>query len=301
MRIQVLGLCLGLGAAGCGAHHSVATDAGPGGDAGIGITGGTVPSLYFAVVGDTRPNNQDDVQNYPTAIIQKIYADIEAMNPRPQFVLSTGDYQYATTTGAQQLALYMSAASQFTGGPIFPVMGNHECTGYTDGNCVGTTVTKNEEAFNQQMLAPIGQSLPYYTVHFNAEDGSWNAKLVVIACNAWDGTQKSWLQNELSQSTTFTFIARHEEIGAGSSPPCLGDVDPMFKQYPYNILLVGHSHYFQYIGFEREVIVGNGGAPLDSNSATYGYATVQQQSNQFVVTEYDYQTAAPLQTIPIAF
>jgi hypothetical protein len=47
--------------------------------------------------------------------------------------------------------------------------------------------------------------------------------------------------------------------------------------------------------------VGNGGAPLYRATDHYGYATVQQQSNGFLVTEYDYQTAAPLQsfTIPL--
>src|SRR5207245_2657438 len=41
----------------------------------IGPNGGTVSSLYFAVVGDTRPGNIDATSSYPTAIITKIYQD----------------------------------------------------------------------------------------------------------------------------------------------------------------------------------------------------------------------------------
>src|SRR5947209_4916787 len=42
----------------------------------IGAGGGSVSSLYFAVVGDTRPPNPDDTARYPTLIIDKIYSDI---------------------------------------------------------------------------------------------------------------------------------------------------------------------------------------------------------------------------------
>jgi hypothetical protein len=42
----------------------------------------------------------------------------------------------------------------------------------------------------------------------------------------------------------------------------------------------------------REIIVGNGGAPLTSNF-NYGYVIVQQQSDgTFEVTSKDYQTLA---------
>ena len=40
--------------------------------------------------------------------------------------------------------------------------------------------------------------------------GSWTAKLVFIAANAWDGTQQFWLDNVLGEPTTYTFCVRHE-------------------------------------------------------------------------------------------
>jgi hypothetical protein len=297
MRTLFFGLGLLCFSVACGHSATGGADAGDG----IGPQGGTVPHLYFAVVGDTRPMNSDDVGSYPTAIITKIYADIAAMNPQPQFVISTGDYMNAALTASQQLDLYLTAAKQFTGGPLFPVMGNHECTGATSSNCAGNFVTKNYQAYMAQMASLVGESQPYYVVNFNGDGKAWTAKLVVVACNAWDATQKTWLQSELAKPTTYTIVARHEEIGASSGPPCLPDADTIIAQNPYSVLLVGHSHYFQYIGFQKEVIIGNGGAPLYSTSAHYGYATLEQQSGGFLTTEYDYQTAAPLQSFTIPY
>src|SRR5450432_1489281 len=67
-------------------------DARPGSpDAPLGSAG----SLRFAIVGDTRPANEDDTTNYPTAVITKIYEDLEGASPRPDFAVSTGDYMFA--------------------------------------------------------------------------------------------------------------------------------------------------------------------------------------------------------------
>jgi hypothetical protein len=264
----------------------------------VGPNGGTVSHLYFAVVGDTRPANPDDTANYPTQIITQIYSDIEALNPRPQFVLTTGDYMFANTWSGEaqkQMALYQQAASQFTGGPIFSDMGNHECTGATASNCA-TTTTSNYQAYLDAMVTPLGKNQPYYTINFNATDGSFTAKLIIVACNAWDQTQSAWLQSELARPTTYTFVSRHEPLGT-SGPPCVTDMDGLLNQYPYDLLIVGHSHTFAHS--QNQVVVGNGGAPL-SGSEPYGFATVEQIAGAgFRVTQYDYSTAAPLSTFTV--
>jgi hypothetical protein len=103
----------------------------------IGATGGTSSRLYFGVVGDTRPAAIDDTAAYPTAIIDKIYTDMQGLTPRPAFVVSTGDYMFASTSGAQsspQLDLYLGARAKYSG-TTFAAMGNHECTGATASNC----------------------------------------------------------------------------------------------------------------------------------------------------------------------
>src|ERR1041384_4472793 len=96
-----------------------------------------------------------------------------------------------------------------------------ECHIYTASNCASVNtdgITNNYTAFMTKMLAPIGQSLPYYTIRFDASDGSYTAKLVVIAANAWDATQATWLTQQLAQPTTYTFVVRHEDRTANTAP-----------------------------------------------------------------------------------
>ena len=219
------------------------------------------------------------------------------MNPAPQFLVATGDFMYASTaTAADAQAQLYAQASQHFSGPTFPVIGNHECTGYTNSNCA-TTTTANYTAYVNRLLKPLGKAQPYYTIPFQASDGTWTAKLVVVACNAWSSTQQSWLAGELAKATTFTLVARHEPSTA-TTAPCVSAVDSLLKQYPYDLLLVGHTHTFSHTG--REVVVGIGGAPL-TGSGNYGFATVEQQASGFVVTQYDYSTALPVKSFTIAF
>jgi hypothetical protein len=141
------------------------------------VGGGAISELRFAVVGDTRPASPNDTTNYPTPIITKIWQDVEAESPHPQFAISTGDYMFADTTGTQQmpqLDKYMAARAAFTG-VQYPAMGNHECTGATDSNCgMGAKdgITKNMTDFIQTMLVPIGVAQPYYVEHFTATHGT---------------------------------------------------------------------------------------------------------------------------------
>src|SRR5262249_22268828 len=71
-------------------------------------------TFRFAVVGDTRPANEDDIAGYPSDVISKIWADVEAQNPHPDFAVATGDYQFSSPTRVPstvdaQLDLYLRA------------------------------------------------------------------------------------------------------------------------------------------------------------------------------------------------
>jgi hypothetical protein len=256
-----------------------------------------VSSLYFAVVGDTRPANPDDTTNYPSSVINQIYSDIAALNPQPQFVITTGDYMFATPSGAEaqpQMSLYMSAAAQYKTGPIFAAMGNHECTGATDSNCAGAP-TSNMNAFVAALVTPLGQAHPYYMIPINDSAGKWTAKIVVAACNAWDATQSAWLKTALATPTTYTFVVRHEPTGT-SGPPCVSEMDAMLAASTYNLFIVGHSHEFRHSG--NEVIIGNGGAPL-AGGGGFGFATVQQLTTGFRITEYNATSGMPISTFDV--
>ena len=278
-------------------------DAGPESDSGpitgtVSSSGGNVSRLYFAVVGDTRPPDINQTSSYPTSVVNQIYDDINALNPKPQFVLTTGDYMFSSKNGAEgaaQMAIYRSAMNRYTGGPHFGVLGNHECDGYTAGNCASTS-THNLQAYEATFMTPNGFTTPYFNVPFNATDGSWTAKLVAIACNAWDNTQATWLEQQLAQSTTYTIVSRHEPSTA-TTAPCVTASNDTINAHPFDLLIVGHTHTFRRNG--KEIIVGNGGAPITS-SATYGFATFEMlPGSGFRVVEFDAATAAPVSTFTV--
>jgi hypothetical protein len=243
----------------------------------VGHDGGTASRLFFAVVGDTRPATLDDTAGYPSRVVSTIFGDIAAMHPRPAWVVSTGDYVFASASRGQaepQLDVYLQARARFAG-PLFPALGNHECTGATASNCgpgAADGEPANYLAFVRKMLAPIAESAPYYAIRVDASDRRWSAKTVFVAANAWSTAQASWLDEALSPATTYTFVVRHEPASADTAP----GVDPseaILARHPYTLAIVGHSHTYR--RERREVLVGNGGAPLTSKD--YGFAVISQR------------------------
>jgi hypothetical protein len=267
---------------------------GPGPDSGItgsvDADGGSVSRLYFAVVGDTRPSVIDDTGGYPTPLITRIFEEIEALNPRPQFVVATGDYIFADPLGSQstkQLALYTGAMAKYSG-TVFGAMGNHECTSLSALNCASWD-SAAFQAYRAALVTPLGKAKAYYTVPFSALDGSWTAKLIVLACNDWDTTQRDWFTAEMAKPTTYTLVARHQPSGG----PCTGDADQIMTTQPYDLLLVGHLHRFAHSG--KSVTVGISGAPILTGDP-YGFVTIEQlvADAGFRVTQYDETTALPV-------
>ncbi len=278
--------------AACGSSHGGAPA-----DGGLSLADAAtvLPATFsFAVVGDTRPANEDDVAGYPTDKITKIWADVAAANP--DFAISTGDYMFANPTGSTvtpQLDLYLGARAQFMKA-VFAAMGNHECTGATASNCgAGNAngLTQNYSAYLKRMLNPLGITKPYFTYAFGASDGSWTAKLVFVAGNAWDLTQNSWLDQALAQPTTYTFVVRHESVSTTEAPGVTPS-EAVIAKYPVTLRIVGHTHTYEHDARDRQVIVGNGGAPLTSGTS-YGYVIVERLADGTIqVTDHDYLTDA---------
>lgn len=245
----------------------------------IGSDGGTSSRLYFAIVGDTRPAMIDDTAGYPTAIITKIWTDVASMNPMPPFAVTTGDYQFASAfsaNAAPQLDLYLAARTKYPG-VTFPTMGNHECTGATASNCGAGTAngnTTNFDTYVSKMLTPLGQSSVYYEIDVAAPDMSWTSKFLFVAANAWTDAQATWLDAAMAKPTTYTFVVRHEAAQANTAPGVTPS-EAIMAAHPYTLAIVGHTHtYAHYSG--REVIVGNGGAPL-TGSKNFGFGVVNQR------------------------
>jgi hypothetical protein len=274
------------------------------GDAGLAApTSVAIPTrlneLRFAVIGDTRPVNPDDVSGYPNEVIARIYQDVSALTPPPDFAIATGDYMFATKPGtaAAQLQLYRQALRGFAG-PLFAAMGNHECNGYTDSLCGPGSPDGEPENYQQflaQLVAPLGQTRPYYAVPLAAADGSWTAKVVVTAPNAWNDDQASWLVQAMEQPTTYTFVVRHEPSEDRDKLASIAEIDRLIAASPYTLMLCGHRHTFaQSSESYRELIVGNGGAPQTRAIPRYGYALVVRRADgDLVVTEYEYASNQP--------
>ncbi len=269
-------------------------DAGPPGT--VGSNGGSVSTLRFAVVGDTRPPSINDTSGYPSAIITKIYQDLAAASPTIPFAVSTGDYVFSSPTGSTaspQFDLYVAARAKYAG-VLFAAMGNHECTGATTSNCIAGSSdlpSNNFDLFKAKLLAPIAKTLPYYSVRIDATDGSWTSKFVFVAGNAWDSAQATWLAAALAQPTTYTFVVRHEPAAATTAPGVTPS-EKLMATHPLTLAIVGHTHTYGKTG-ARQVTIGNGGAPL-VGAGNYGYGLVQRRASDgaIVVDMIDYQSGA---------
>jgi hypothetical protein len=260
----------------------------------VGGDGGTSSRLLFGIVGDTRPASIDDTAGYPTPIITKIFSTIDALPAKPPFLVSTGDYMFASTYKSEagpQLDLYLGARAKYSG-TTFAAMGNHECTGATASNCgPGSTdgTTSNYAAFLSKMLGPIGKTDPYYAIRVDAPDASWTCKIVFVAGNAWSDAQASWLDGQLATATTYTFVVRHEPSAANTAPGVTPS-DQIIGAHPYTLMIVGHTHTYERSA-GKQIIVGNGGAPL-SGSKNYGFGMVSQRADGALdVDMIDYSTA----------
>jgi hypothetical protein len=287
---------------------STSSTSSSGGTGSVTKNGGTVDVLRFAIVGDTRPPTEDDTSGYPTAVITKIWQDIEAHSPRPYFAVTTGDYQFANPFGSQstpQLTTYLNARSAFSN-IVFAAMGNHECTGGTATNCGpggSYSTTNNFANFMSMFMSPLGQNQPYYSININGMNNAWTAKFVFVACNYWNSSQASWLDTELAKPTTYTFVVRH--MGSiATTGPCLSgssnNAAQIMGNHPLTLLIAGHTHTFSYYSSEKQVVVGNGGAPL-AGSVNYGYVIGEAATPGGPITfkEYDYSTNLSQQTFVV--
>ena len=264
----------------------------------LGADGGALSRLLFAAIGDTRPATVDDTNGYPVGVLTTIFAGIVGLRPSPPMVVSTGDYLFASAArgaqnpqGAPQLDIYMQARARFQGA-FFPAMGNHECTGATNSNC-GAGASNGEPpnyiAFVDKMLAPIGKPLPYYAIDVSAQDGAWTSKFVFVAANAWSSAQEAWFESVMARPTTYTFVVRHEPTTANTAPGVMPS-QAVMARHPYTLAIVGHSHTYRHgRAHPREVLIGNGGAPLSSKD--YGFGVFSQRADGAIeVDMLDWQT-----------
>ncbi len=244
-------------------------------------------TFRFAVFGDVRPAQENDTANYPKDIVAGLFTQIAAQSPN--FVVGTGDYMFAGSTNSTavdaQLAMLLDAEKGFSG-PIYHALGNHECTGATASNCPNGNETANVRGFMSK-LVPAGTTTPYYRV--DVDTGAGNAKIVVVAANAWSPTQAAWLETQLADPTAYTFVVRHEAASVTQTNGAAAS-EAIVHNHPLTLELLGHWHRYEKLD-ERHIVSGNGGAPLSTGH--YGFVLVDLLTNgNLSVTEIDQATGA---------
>ena len=253
---------------------------------GVGAHGGSVAMLHFGLAGDTRPPSCEDTAGYPSGVISTIALEFEKLGV--DFALDLGDHMYvcnnSSSVAQAQMGLYMQGIKPFTG-TWFMTMGNHECTATP---CTANSSNANYVAF-MNALAPISKS-PYYS--FDVQTALGLATFVIIADNAFDSTEAAWLDATLAtadQKAKYTIVARHHPEGDTSVATNAESVQ-IIRNHKFALFLTGHEHLYKHMTTDngRDLVLGNGGAPLIAGGAYNGYAVVDQQSNgDLKVSVYD--------------
>lgn len=267
----------------------------------------TLDKLAFGVFGDVRPAHPDDTAGYPDGILSGIFAGLQA-----QGILITvdgGDHCFQSTTAGnsyghdQFVNHFLWDLKQNYRGRLFPTMGNHEGCGMhaaTAANCTSWTAGLVRDYLVDIVEPTTGQLSPYYSV---ALQGPWgSAKFVHIAANAWTSAQGAWLEATLEIETTYTFVVRHEPSN-DTRAPGVAPSESMLASHAgrgtLTLSITGHAHLVQLPGGTRpysdrygatqpyEVIVGNGGAPLDAGSY-YGYAVFRRRASDGAIVAQAY-------------
>jgi hypothetical protein len=271
---------------------------------GVTNSGGTVDRLFFGITGDTRPASSGS--SYPSSLQMVIDNIFTQMGTRGvQFAIDQGDHLEASSgsEATAQMGNYMSAAGKL-GKPIFMTMGNHECSNsYTMGSdCSTTCATDFKCSAFLHALQPVSPTNPYY--RFDVMTSTGKATFIVVADDAWNSTQQSWLTTQLTDAdanSKYTFVSKHHPEG-NTDQTFFATIEQLVRAHKYTLFLTGHSHEWKREpGDPRAIRMGLGGAPFDNpNQQFWGYGTVMQcPDNHFYVTVYDQATGNVFDTFNV--
>jgi Calcineurin-like phosphoesterase len=258
-------------------------------------SGGTVDRIYFGYTGDTRP--QSSSSSYPTSlqtVIDGIYTSMAGRGV--EFAMDGGDHMEATSTSdaTGNMNSYAKAVALLKK-PVFMTMGNHECAnsynkGVSCGSAGAATSDTKMKGYMPALQTISGQSSPYYRFDINTQAG--RATFIVVADDAWNDTEQSWLTTQLTDAdanSKYTFVSKHHPDG-NMDQTYFQTIYDLVKSHKYTLFLTGHSHEYKHqYNDKRAVVMGLGGAPFDNpKQMWYGYLTVMQCPDDSVtVTVYD--------------
>jgi hypothetical protein len=241
-------------------HYRVSQGGGtPSADYTFGTTVNPGTSFRFAWMADCRTG---------TSIHNSIASLIQSANPR--FSLYGGDLCYDSSYNKFKTEFFLPNESALIANvPFFNAAGNHETWG------------TNTKAFTQDTSTSGNQgyySFDYGDVHvlvLNYMDPNWN--------NIVGSAQYNFAQADL-QSTTkrWKIVTCHCPAycagGDGSNATMQTLTTNIFKPNHVDLVLAGHSHFYQHnlVNGIHHVIIGGGGAPLHTpGNASYTLKSVQ--------------------------
>jgi hypothetical protein len=201
-----------------------------------------------------------------------------------EFAMDGGDHMEASNSSEAtgNMASYATAVGKF-GKPVFMTMGNHECSqSYNPGQSCGFSGAATTDPKMAPYMASLqqvsGQNSPYYRFDIMTQSGK--ATFIVVADDAWNTTQQTWLTQQLTDAdanSKYTFVSKHHPDG-NTDQSYFQTIYNLVKSHKYTLFLTGHSHEYKHqFNDRRAVVMGLGGAPFDNpNQMWYGYLRVLQ-------------------------
>ncbi len=261
---------------------------------GVTNSGGTVDRLYFGFTGDTRPCGSADSacqtgdatsSGYPASlqtIINNIFTQMGKKGV--QFAIDQGDHLEASSgaSATMQMGNYLDAAA-LLGKPIFMTLGNHECSNsYNMGSdCSTTCATDYKCSAFLAALKPVSASNPYYS--FNVQTSAGLATFIVVADDAWNSTQETWLTDQLTtadKAAKYTFVSKHHPEG-NTEQTFFTTIENLVRAHKYTLFphRPGHSHEHSASPCDpRAIVMGQGRRAVRQSQPDvhWGYGTVMQ-------------------------
>jgi len=248
----------------------------------------------FVVAGDGRTNDQTpDPSGINLAVLNKLVAAVKAEHPR--FLLFTGDlvhgiYGKVTTPVDRQLDTWKSTVAPLQGIPIYPVRGNHESYGDTEG-----------KIWLSKMKPIIDAG---HVSYFKGEAGfsysfspAGDPKMVVIAADQFVHEHRvslveleSALKRAKDSGAKNIFVFAHEMAFTCTSH---GDNENMAKfkadrdaflelleMYGVRYFFAGHDHTYDWMEIKsskwpptytlNQIVAGTAGAPFYKDKGYFG-------------------------------
>ena len=237
----------------------------------------------FAVIGDTRANNEDGINiEIMKIVLEKIKSE------KVDFIIVVGDL----ITGSAKSRVHMNRLKKWKGIierygiPSYIVVGNHEVESELSENIV--RLVFEMPGNGPDGLKELVYSFDHKNVHFIVLDTD-----VFNNFHKIGGQQLEWLKEDLEKNKERNiFVFGHEpaypaygHIGS-SLDKYVSDRDELwgvFRQYNIRAYFCGHEHLYSSSVHDGiyQIITGGGGAPLAApeKGGFYNFVIVDVKSN----------------------